>query len=311
MSTKIGATTAKKKTGAAKKQKPQEQEEQRKVKKQEETKQVAKKEKAAPPSTNVMEILFEDRGAGMGQFQVDDLAIPFLAIVQDGSPQANPKKEKYIEGAEAGHIFNTVNGDLYESVTVIPIHYSKVVIEWRDRDEGGGFVAVHEKNSQAVKNAELDNKGVLRSPNGNPMVETAQFYILLVDEDSDILSRSIIAMKSTQLKKARKWNTIASEIKMRNPGNNQLFTPPLYSHIYELGTKYEDNDKGDWYGWTIDLVGPIENMEILEQARVYYQSIQEGTEIVNYEKSDLNPDQTTVEDQDDDESDEDDGEPLY
>ena len=43
---------------------------------------------------------------------------------------------------------------------------------------------------------------------------------------------ALISMKATQLKISRKWNSIMMGIKLQ--GKNGLFTPPTYSHIYNL-----------------------------------------------------------------------------
>ena len=34
-------------------------------------------------------------------------------------------------------------------------------------------------------------------------------------------------------------------------GKNGLFTPPTYSHIYNLSTVQMSNDKGTWFGWDV------------------------------------------------------------
>jgi len=37
------------------------------------------------------------------------------------------------------------------------------------------------------------------------------------------------------------------------------FTPPMFSHFYELATTKETNEKGTWYGWTIEIDGLVED----------------------------------------------------
>ena len=56
-------------------------------------------------------------------------------------------------------------------------------------------------------------------------------------------------MKATQLKVSRKWNSMMMGIKIQ--GKNGLFTPPTYSHIYNLKTVQMSNDKGTWFGWDV------------------------------------------------------------
>ena len=68
---------------------------------------------------------------------------------------------------------------------------------------------------------------------------------------------ALISMKATQLKVSRKWNSMMMGIKMQ--GKNGLFTPPTYSHIYNLKTVQMSNDKGTWFGWDVSKVGPVED----------------------------------------------------
>ena len=50
-------------------------------------------------------------------------------------------------------------------------------------------------------------------------------------------------------------------------GKNGLFTPPTYSHIYNLKTVQMTNDKGTWFGWTYAKVGPIEDASTYKMAK--------------------------------------------
>ena len=69
--------------------------------------QVAKKETAGLPA----EVMFEeDAGKGLGDIGQEDLALPFLKVLVQSSPQVNKRDGKYVEGAEPGMIFNSVTG---------------------------------------------------------------------------------------------------------------------------------------------------------------------------------------------------------
>jgi hypothetical protein len=59
-------------------------------------------------------------------------------------------------------------------------------------------------------------------------------------------------------------------------GKNGLFTPPMYSQVYRLTTTSESNDKGKWYGWEIERVGPVESNGIYEACRAFAKSIGAG-----------------------------------
>jgi hypothetical protein len=75
----------------------------------------------------------EDAGAGFEDADANAYAIPFLQILQSGSPQCKKSDGAYIKGAEEGMFYNTVTQELYdgdEGVVVIPCHYMQRFVEW-------------------------------------------------------------------------------------------------------------------------------------------------------------------------------------
>ena len=91
--------------------------------------------------------LKETRAKGLGDISQKDLALPFLKILAQLSPEVNKRDGKYVEGAEAGMIYNSVTGELYngvEGINVIPCFYKLEYLEWKDRGEGlGAPVAIY------------------------------------------------------------------------------------------------------------------------------------------------------------------------
>ena len=63
-------------------------------------------------------------------------------------------------------------------------------------------------------------------------------------------------------------------IKMQ--GKNGLFTPPTYSHIYNLKTVQMSNDKGTWFGWDVTKVGPVTDKNIYDMAKNFATSVGKG-----------------------------------
>ena len=108
-------------------------------------------------------------------------------------------------------------------------------------------------------------------PNGNYIEKTAQHFVLV---NSASPTTALIAMKSTQLKISRKWNSMMSGIKLK--GKNGLYTPASFSHIYKLKTTQMSNDKGTWFGWEVSKVGPITDASIYQQAKSFSESISKG-----------------------------------
>ena len=233
--------------------------------------QVAEKKSAGLPS-NIFE---EDAAKGLGQIGQEDLALPFLKILGQLSPEVNKRDGKYVEGAEPGMIFNSVSGDLYDGVKgidVIPCFYKLEYIEWKDRGEGPGApVAIYDSSSDIMSKTKADASYKDRLPNGNYIEKTASHFVIIT---GDSPSTALISMKSTQLKISRKWNSMMSGIKLK--GKNGLYTPASFSHIYKLKTTQMSNDKGTWFGWEVSKVGPITDASIYQQAKTFSDSISKG-----------------------------------
>ena len=227
--------------------------------------QVAEKKEGAL-STNLFEA---DANQGAQNISQEDLALPFLKILGQLSPEVNKRDGKYVEGAEPGKIINTVTNELFDSIDVIPCHYKRQYIEWQDRGTSSGApVAIHDADSDIVSQTTRGKDFKDRLPNGNYLDNTANHFVLVLGKNP---STALISMKSTQLKISRKWNSLMMGLKMQ--GKNGMFTPPTYSHIYNLSTVQMSNDKGTWFGWEVEKVGPVEDKNIYEMAKTFATSV--------------------------------------
>ena len=230
--------------------------------------QVAEKKSAGLPAN-----MFEDDAAkGLGAIGQDDLALPFLKILGQLSPEVNKRDGKYVEGAEPGMIYNSVSGELYDGVkgiNVIPCFYKLEYIEWKDRGEGlGAPVAIYDSSSDIMSKTTPDANYKDRLPNGNYIEKTASHFVIITGDNP---STALISMKSTQLKISRKWNSMMSGIKMK--GANGMFTPASFSHIYKLKTTQMSNDKGTWFGWEVSKIGPVTDKGLYDQAKTFSENI--------------------------------------
>jgi hypothetical protein len=75
--------------------------------------EVTQKTAAGLPAASMFE---DDASQGLGNISQQDLALPFLKILGQLSPEVNKRDGKHVEGAEPGMIFNSVTGDLYDGV---------------------------------------------------------------------------------------------------------------------------------------------------------------------------------------------------
>ena len=234
--------------------------------------QVAEKKTAGLP-TNMFE---DDAAKGLGKIGQEDLALPFLKILGQLSPEVNKRDGKYVEGAEPGMIFNSVSGELYDGVKgidVIPAFYKLEYIEWKDRGEGPGApVAIYDSSSDIMSKTKPDANYKDRLPNGNYIEKTASHFVIILGDNP---STALISMKSTQLKISRKWNSMMNGLKLK--GKNGLFTPASFSHIYKLKTTQMSNDKGTWFGWEVSKVGPVTDGSLYQQAKTFSENISKGS----------------------------------
>jgi hypothetical protein len=130
-----------------------------------------------------------------------------------------------------------------------------------------------------------DNREYVVGGNGSYLEETHQHFVVILNEDKT-MQTALITMKSTQMKKSRKWNSMIQSRVMT--GANGSFTPPRFSHVYHLKTVSEENSKGSWHGWEVSLDGPIEDANVYKTAKAFAQSIVKGEVNVKHDSEETN-----------------------
>jgi len=220
-----------------------------------------------------------DARAGQEGMSQQDYMIPRLNILQDGSPQCKKGDERYIRGAEAGDICDTVTGTLFpgaEGIAIIPISYRRAHIEWVTRKKGGGFIADHGTDSSVVDKCERTDDGVLLLPNGHEIKVIGEYFTFLVDTKTGQTTPYVLSMTGSQWKKARRWNTMMNQFMVAPEGNGEPFNPAMFYRVYQFTTTPERNDKGSWFGWVIE---PLTNTVELPNGETIYlkaRSFREG-----------------------------------
>ena len=205
-------------------------------------------------SNGSVSLFGNDLSKGFENMTQDDLALPFIRILGQLSPQVTQGDAKYIEAAKPGMIYNTVTNDLFDGkkgIKVIPCYYKKDYPEWSDRGDGPGApVAVHLPNSPVISTGKRDGSKI-RLPNGNYLEETASYYIM-VQSKTGAYTPALITMKSTQLNVSKKWNSMMKTIQMPD-GKGGFAIPPMHGVVYNLASTLQKNDKGSWYGWVVTM----------------------------------------------------------
>jgi len=188
---------------------------------------------------------------GMEEMTAEDLSVPYLRILAQLSPQVNKRDGAYVQGAEAGMIYNTVSSEVFDGekgVLVVPCYFNRRLVEWKPRASGGGLVASYDGNHPIKDTTQKNDRYEDVLPNGNILSDTAQFFVLLLHPTQGP-QRCLITMTSTQLKKAKTWNTTLKS--MQAMGKNGMYTLPAFANVFRLRSVEERNDKGSWFGWSI------------------------------------------------------------
>jgi hypothetical protein len=224
-----------------------------------------------------------DARVGQEGMSMLDYAIPRLAVLQDLSPQVKQDNPLYIEGAEPGDICDVVGGQLYdanEGTLVIPVSYRRTHIEWVTRKKGGGFVADHGPSGDIIAKCERGERGELTLPNGHEVKITAEYFVFLIEDEASGETRPfVVSMTGSQMKKARRWNTLINQFRVPVEGG-ESFNPAMFYRTYKFTTIPESNQQGSWFGWVItpdkNVVDLPNGEKIYIDARDFRESIKAG-----------------------------------
>lgn len=230
--------------------------------------------KTALAQVEVGEDILAADGASNDKFAKDDLAIPFLRVLQSNSPQVLRGNAKYIKGSEAGMILDTVSGDVFSGETgvlIVPVSYTPSYIEWRIREKEGGIVKDHGANRPNIR-TERDDKNRDRVLNAagqmtdTQIVRSGLYYIFLLDEETGDFKPYAFPLSGTQLKKAKQWNTRMQQLRATK-ADGSTFNPAPFYMAYRLKTKSESNSKGSWFG--VEIEPETETLKLPYGAAVY------------------------------------------
>src|SRR5690349_5330031 len=100
--------------------------------------QKASTDLATRPATTlpaVATMFAADAGAGMEGASVESFAIPFLNVLQKGSPQVDEASGVAIDGAKAGMLYENISGQLIDGktgLTIVPCAYRRVFLHWSE-----------------------------------------------------------------------------------------------------------------------------------------------------------------------------------
>jgi hypothetical protein len=239
-----------------------------------------------------------DAGMGTEGVDKDSQAIPFLVVLQSNSPAVvdnNPP------GVRAGLLMNSVTGETFEKLVVVPVSFQRRFVEWAPRKLGGGYKG--EKMPAEVEGGAYGYKAAdsvssyFVAPEGdkplgreaakdahNALKDTRSHFIMAVKPDGTFFP-ALFPLASTQIKKSKKWISMILGVQLRD-GQDRLYNPASFSHMYTIGTVKESNAEGQWFGVTVEAAGPVKSKEIYAAAKELHAQVAAGK--VNVAQPDAN-----------------------
>lgn len=234
---------------------------------------------AANQAVSSADFFDEDMMTGPTGFEnvsAQDILIPRLTIIQKMSDQLDDHKAAYIEGARYGDFCDTGTGEVFKELTIVPVFFANVYIEWYPRESGKGLAKNHGTDASCMKNATPDEKNRMVLPNGNYIADTATWYILNLTANR---RRSFIPLTSTSIKHSRKWMTLLTSERLKRKDGTE-FQPPMWYRSWKATTIEESNTQGSWKSWRFSPGDPILALDptktILREAMEFYEQARDG-----------------------------------
>ena len=229
--------------------------------------------KTQMPST----ILFrEDSEKGFENVRQEQLALPILKLLQNGSGEAQKRNQNYVEGAEPGMFLNTVTKKLYDGdkgIMVIPCYYKMEYQEWAEFGTGSGRPEQIYPGSSDIISKTTKDGGKDRLQNGNYILTVHQNYVIIIGDDGRS-ETALVSMSASQGKIARKWQSLQMSQTMKDEQGS--FTPASFAFQYKLTSVLNSGKGNQWYGYNVELVGPVQDGEIYQRAKDFHNNMEKN-----------------------------------
>lgn len=244
-----------------------------------------------------------DAGRGLEGATQEAFAVPFLIILQKGSPQVDEASGEMIKGAKAGMFFESVSKKFHDGkkgVFFIPCAFRWVFLRWgpRGTDNAGFKGEFKPEDVEAMKAKKQivegdrgrlyipDEKGNVNEKKCDRVADTRNHYGLLVDPENEEYIRILLSLSSTQIKKSRNMNTAIDNI--RNTDEDGQYKPPTFSQKLRLTTVPEQNDLGTWHGIDYELAGELDpddefQANLYAAGRAFNQTVSKGQVVERYD----------------------------
>lgn len=240
----------------------------------------------------------KDWGAGFEEAGQDAYAIPFLRVIQKGSPEVDETHGKYIPEAKAGMLVNSITGELFDRENgcfFIPCYYQQRYIRWAPRGSAGqGYRGEYTPDEVA----KLMNDGEVKlvdgfmyfpTPDGtvdedvsDRLQDTRNHFGLLLDAHGNP-QEVLLSLTSTQIKKSKHFMTWLNQQRALIDG--KLKTRAMYRNRVQIVTVPESNEHGSWFGVKFTLLGEEKDELLTAMGDALKDKCRAGIAKVDYSKA--------------------------
>ena len=215
----------------------------------------------------------EDIGAGFDGQTSEDIGIPYLALMQQMSPEVTA------EGSEVkmGQWVCRGTGEVFkDGVTIIPCLTRHVYREWQSRDPTSSApVADHEIDSPLIIKVRKDQPfGDYSHPDNpdHPLVEVFDMFCVHLTSDG-VGIPAVVSFSSTAIKSYKEFILRARSLLVQLPDGRKI-NPPLFSTAYTLRSKRVEKKPHAWAVPVVTFADPAgaEKSRILPSSELYAQA---------------------------------------
>jgi hypothetical protein len=200
---------------------------------------------------------FAEAGAGLDDFQQSDFLIPYVRILQALSKELQRGHAKFLPNAGQGMFVNSATRKLINGETgflAVPVGFSHRYMAWRPNNAGPAYDMGDDPSK--FNAATPDDKGKRYDEQGNELTDALQYFVVLVNPETQEWEAAVLNFSGVQARKGRGWATTINNRMERFPVGHAkagtLFRPAMWFYSYKITTIPESNDKGSWYGFLIE-----------------------------------------------------------
>lgn len=210
---------------------------------------------------------------GFEEISQDDLRDPYLTILQQLSPECQEGTDTYVEGAKPGVFFNKSSKKIYGNTSqFIVLRYIKT---WRIfQPNNGPMVGIVAPNSIPVDMSNFKTWIALDEQYAkNEVVETYDFYCLIVDHEND--GPVIFSLKSSSIKHAKNWIT-----SMYNTRLDSGERAPIFSGVWQVDVVRDSKGQNSWFAIGKDKSTQVKFNRFITQ-KEYVEYVKNSLDVVN------------------------------